>query len=138
MNKNEPQTFETTEYSDPEFGVNEAHQAILQIFKDIARDQPAHAVWAKMSGDQLTINYHTYEMHLPVRMADIKSTAKTVIDESVKYLKKEFRARTDKALKLTLSGGDITEQTDRNYTVQKVSLNERYYYNAWRVFTVDI
>jgi hypothetical protein len=61
-----------------------------------------------------------------------------VIDESVKYLKKEFRARTGKALKLTLSGGDITEQTDRNYTVQKVSLNERYYYNAWRVFTVDI
>lgn len=137
MNKNEPQTFEVTEYSDPEFGIVEAHQVIMQIFKDLARDMPAQAVWAKMSGDQLTINYHTYEMHVPVKMAQISEEGRTIIKEAEKHLKKEFRSRTGVALKLKMEPS-LEEQVKRNYTVQKVSLNERYYYNAWRTFTVTI
>lgn len=129
--KQEPQSFEVAGYSDVEFGVNEAHKAITQIFRDLERDSPAHAVWPSMTGDQLQIHYHTYVMNLPVHMKRIEGEADEIFKSTVAHLKKEFRARTGKALKLA-------EQKDlANRAVEKVSLNERYYYKAWRVYKVS-
>jgi hypothetical protein len=49
----------------------------------------------------------------------------------VKHLKKEYKARTKKTL-------NLKENKERaNYTVQKVSLNERYYYVSWRCYELD-
>jgi hypothetical protein len=79
----------------------------------------------------VTLYYHCYEMHLPVRMREVEAQAKTILDEMVKHLKKEYKARTKKTL-------NLKENKERaNYTVQKVSLNERYYYVSWRCYELD-
>lgn len=128
MSKQEAQSFEVAPYSDVEFGIAEAQKVIAQIFRDIVRDAPAHAVWADLTGDTLKIHYHTYVMHLPSRRKLIAEEANDVFKQTVAYLKKEFKARTGKALKLS-------EQKElANDAVEKVSLNERYYYKAWRFY----
>lgn len=131
MAKKEPQSFEVAGYSDVEFGVAEAQKVIVQIFRDIERDCPAHAVWADVVGDQLKIHYHTYTMFLPARIKEIEGEADEVFKQTVSYLKKEFRARTGKALKLK-------EQKELgNRAIERVSLNERYYYRAWRFYEMN-
>jgi RIO-like serine/threonine protein kinase len=130
MSKQEPQTFEVAGYSDVEFGVAEAYKVIKQIFADLGRDAPAHAVWADMTGDLLKIHYHTYVINLPVHYKKVEEEANEILKRTVTHLKKEFKSRTGKALK-------ITEQKDlANHAVEKVSLNERYYYKAWCVYSL--
>ncbi len=128
MPKVEPQTFEVAPYSDVGFGVKEAHQVIAQIFRDIVRDCPAHAVWGDMTGDKLKVHYMVYAMHLPVRMKQIEEEADQVFKSTVSHLKKEFKARTGKTLALK-EDKDLAD-----HSVQKVSLNVRYMYTAWRFY----
>ena len=67
-------------------------------------------------------------MNLPVKMKEIEATAREVLNETFKNLKKQFKEKTGDTLK-------AKEQKDMaNYSVQKVSLNERYYYVAWRFY----
>lgn len=131
MNKQEAQGFEVAGYSETEFGITEAHKAIVQIFRDLQRDAPAHAVWGDVVGEKLKIHYNNYVMFLPTRMRQIEEEAETVFTETVKYLKKEFKERTGKALKLK----EVKEMADRS--VEKVSLNERYMYKAWKFYDLD-
>jgi hypothetical protein len=131
MAKNEPQTFETTEYSPAVLDMNTAYKTIRQIFSEYARGPAKHAVWVDMSGDKLKLHYHSYEMFLPSRMKQVESESKGILDAAASELKKEFKARTGKSLKLS-------EQADLgNYTVEKVSLNERYYYKCWRFYDIS-
>ena len=130
MNK-EIQSFEVAEYSDTEMGIQEAHKVIIQIFKDIGRDVPNCAVWADISGDLLKIHFHTYVVNLPVHMKRIEEEANEALKQAVAHLKKEFKSRTGQALKIS------EEKELANRTVEKVSLNERYYYRAWRVFQIS-
>jgi len=131
MAKHEPQTFETTEYSPAVLDMNTAFKTIKQIFSEYARGPAKHAVWADMSGDKLKIHYHSYEMLLPQRMQRVEEESRAILDAAAKELKKEFKTRTGKALHLK-------EQADLgNYTVEKVSLNERYYYRCWRFYDVS-
>lgn len=130
MSKQEPQTFEVAAYSDVDFGIAEANKVIKQIFADIARDAPAHAVWATMSGPQLKIIYHTYVVNLPQHRKVIEEQSNEIFKSTISHLKKEFKSRTGKALKLT------EEKEMANSAVEKVSLNERYYFRAWRFFTL--
>ena len=131
MKKKEPQSFEVAGYSDVEFGITEAQRAIVQIFRDIGRDCPAHAVWGDVIGDQLKIHYMTYTMHLPRRIKEIEAETDEILKQTVIYLKKEFRERTGKALKLK-------EQKELgNHAIERVSLNERYIYRAWRFYEMS-
>lgn len=135
MPKVEPQSFEVAPYSDVEFGMKEAQQVVAQvigqIFADLKRDAPAHAVWGDMTGNQLKIHYHVYTMHLPVRMKQIEEEANEVFKQTVSFLKKEFKSRTGKTLKLS-------EQKElANRAIEKVSLNERYAYKAWRFYELS-
>ncbi len=127
MNR-EPQSYEVAPYSDPDFGVNEAFKAIKQIMGDLERDAPAHAVRADMTGDKLKIHYMTVAVNLPLHMKRVEDEADQVFRSTVSYLKKEFRARTGRTLKLK----EARELGD--HAVEKVSLNERYYYKAWRFY----
>ena len=131
MNKPDPQTFEVAPYSDVDFGINEAHKVIKQIFVDLVRDAPAHAVWADMTGDLMKLHYHTYVMHLPSRIKIIEDECDQIFKGTLAHLKKEFKARTGKTLKLA------EQKALANRAVEKVSLNERYYYKAWRCYTVS-
>ena len=131
MAKTEPKSYEVTEYSDPVLDAATAYKVIRQIFYEYARGPAKHAVWADMSGDQLKLHYHSYEMFLPSRMKQVQDEAKQILDAAASELKKEFKARTGQALKLK------ENKELSNYTVEKVSLNERYYYKAWRFYSVS-
>jgi len=131
MAKPVAQSYEVAEYSKPELDTAQAYGVIKQIFSEFCRDQSKYAVWADWTGNKVKIHYHSYEMFLPERMKDVHETAKTILDETVKMLKREFKARTGKALKL-VENKDLSD-----YTTEKVSLNQRYYYKAWRFYTVS-
>lgn len=129
--KTEPQSYEVTEYSDPVLDMNTAYKTIRQIFTEYARGPAKHAVWVDMSGDKLKLHYHSYEMFLPSRMKQVESESRDILDAAVRELKKEFKSRTGKSLTLKES------KELGNYTVEKVSLNERYYFKCWRFYDVS-
>ncbi len=123
------ESFEVTSYSTedakrPDYVFSE----ITEIIRDQVEKSPNMNVRVNFTGTLMRIAYHSYEMHLPVRMKEVESTAKSVLDESFKNLKKQFKERTGDTLKAT------EKKELANYTVQKVSLNERYYYVAWRFY----
>jgi len=131
MKKEQAQSFEVAPYSDTEFGITEAHKVLLQIFKDLERDSPAHAVWGDMVGDQLRIRHQTVVVNLPMKQNQVEEECDQVFKSTVSHLKKEFKDRTGKALKLA------EDKELRGHTAQKVSLNQRYYYTAWRSYAVS-
>ena len=131
MTRKEPQTFEVAEYSDVDFGIAEAHKVIRQIFSDLVRDCPAHAVWGDFTDGHLKIHYLTYTMYLPGRVQQVEEEANEIFKQTVTHLKKEFKSRTGKALKLS------EEKDLGNSTVEKVSLNSRYTYRAWKFYGVS-
>jgi len=128
---NENHSFDRTEYSSPEMNFADAYQVIRQIVVDMVHDVPNVGVWADMSGDQLKLHYHDYVMNLPVHLKDTVARADTAFKELKKHIQAEFKDRTGKALKLK------EHKELENYSVEKVSLNERYYYKAWRVYSVS-
>ena len=129
--KPEPQSYEIAEYSEPELDNNEAYRVIKQIFVDIQRGQAQNAVWADWTGDMLKIHYHSYEMFLPENIRQIEERADEIIKNTVKMIKKEFKDRTGKALKLV-------EQKDMvDSAREKVSLNQRFYFKAWRFYKIS-
>lgn len=124
-----PESFEQQEYGeDPQVVIFNKYSVICQIMEEMERTNPAQACRAKMLGGMLQVFYHVYEMNLPSKMRDVSERADKLLDEAVKHLKKEFKSRTGKVL-------DLSENKDlRNHTVQKTSLNERYYAVFTRVF----
>ena len=131
MIRKEPKGYEVAEYSDVDFGITEAHKVIYQIFQDIVRDCPTHAISGDITGDKLRIRYMTVCMFLPTRIKEVEAEAEGVFKEMISHLKKEFRSRTGKVLKLK-------EQKDLgNRAIEKISLNERYYAKFWKFFELD-
>ena len=127
MNK-EPQTFEVAGYSDVEFGVDEAFKVLKQIISDIVRDSPAHAVGLSMTGDLVRLHYVTTVVNLPMRRQNVEEECHEVFKQTEAMLKKEFKERTGKTLKLA------QQKELANSNAQKTSLNERYTYMAWRFY----
>lgn len=128
---NENHSFDKTEYSSPEMSFADAYQIIRQILVDMTHDVPTVGVWSDMTGNQLKLHYHDYVVNLPANLRATVDRSDTALRELVKHIKSEFKDRTGKALKLK-------EQKDlSNYTVEKVSLNDRYYYRTWRVYDVS-
>jgi hypothetical protein len=128
---NENKSFEVTEYSNPEMSYADAYQVIRQIMVDMVHDVPTVGVWIDMTGNQLKIHYHDYVVKLPQVMKQTVDRSETAISEVMKHIKAEFKRRTGKALKLK------EDKELYNYSVEKVSLNERYYFKCWRVFEVS-
>jgi len=129
--KPEAQSFEVAEYSEPALDNQEVYSVIKQVFVDMQRTQSQHAVWADWSGDMLKIHYHSFEAFMPEKMRDVEQRANEIITNTVKILKKEFKERTGKTLKLA----DQKEMADS--AREKVSLNQRYYYKAWRFYKIS-
>lgn len=123
------ESFEVTSYSTEDANPPDyVFSVISEIIRDQVETNPSTNVRVNFTGTLMRIAYHSYEMHLPVRMKEVESNAKAALDETFKNLKKKFKERTSDTLK-------AVEQKDlANYTVQKVSLNERYYYVAWRFY----
>ena len=133
------QGFEVQEYDPEDLPVAEKLSVIKQIMQDRRNDPstaslPSSAFQIAMQGDQLVTKYHCYEMCLaqPDRLREVERQADVALNELLRYLKKEFRSRTKKALTLK------ERKELRNHSVQKVSLNERFYYVSWRVYEMDL
>jgi uncharacterized protein with von Willebrand factor type A (vWA) domain len=132
MDKKEvAQGYDIAPYSDVPFGTGEAFKVLKQTVNDLTRDAPAHAIHLDMTGDKVKIHYLTYVYLLPVHMKQIEAECDAVFKSTVSYLKKEFKARTRKTLKLK----EVPELA--GHTAEKVSLNERYYYKAWRFYDLS-
>jgi hypothetical protein len=128
---NENHSFDVTQYSDPEMGYAEAARVIKQITVDMVHDKPSIGMWSTMVGNHLRLHYHEYVMNLPVHIKETAGRADDAFKALSKHIRNEFKIRTGKALKL------IERDEFDNYTVEKVSLNERYYYRTWRVYEVS-
>lgn len=122
-----PEGFEVTEYGKPH-EVYSMYSVVHQIMEDRGREAPNYGVKVAFTGNMLKVYYHCYEMCLPTRFTEIEGNANDSLNEAIKYIKKEYKKRTKKTL-------DLKEKKDlANYTVQKVSLNERYYTVFWRMY----
>lgn len=125
-----PESFEVTEYGT-------AHEdydtlsVIRQIIQDLTRDNPAASMSVSFTGDMIKLTYSSFEMLLPTRIKEVEARSVEVFRDVVKHLKKEFKSKT----KRTLTLKEKEELAD--YTVQKVSLNERYYYICWRHYELE-
>jgi hypothetical protein len=128
-----PESFEVQEYND----VKEPYQT-FQVIKQIVQDEkdgqrnPSLAWKVDFLGDVMKVQLTLFEMHLPQRMKEVQDAAHKLQKSYVSELKKEFKKRAKHDLKLK----EIKDKAD--YTVQKVSLNERYYYICWHLYELDV
>lgn len=128
-----PESFEVTEYND----VKEPYQTfqtikqIVQDKKDGARN-PSVAFKVDFLGDIMKVQLTLFEMHLPQRMKEVQDAAHKLERSYISELKKEFKKRAKRDLKLK----EVKGKAD--YSVQKVSLNERYYYICWCLYELDV
>lgn len=126
----QPESYEVTEYTSEvsDKDINEQFKVIKQIVQDKVREVPNMAFGASMSNGKLKLFFNDYEINLPSKLNAVRANAEEALKQLVKHIKKEFKVRTGKDVKLT-------EKKDfANYQVEKVSLNERYRYLAWKVF----
>lgn len=130
MKTPEPQSFEITEYGD-EDDPQRMFSGIAQIGSEMISEMPNCAVRFRQEGDHLKVVYQTYEMFVPRKLANIQEQSRVSIKEAISHLKREFKKRYKKNLKLKeIKGSD-------NYTTQKVSMNERYAFTSWCVYEMD-
>lgn len=125
------QSYEVAEYSKPALDNNEAYRVIKQIFVDIQRTQAQHAVSADWTGEMLKIKYMSYEMFMPEKMRDVEARADEIFKQTVKLIKKEFKERTGATLKL------VEQKEMGDSAREKVSLNQRFYFKAWRFYIIS-
>lgn len=127
-----PESFEVQEYNDVREPY-ETYKVLKQILEDHKKDHPvtSQAFRIQFVGDQMKVYYTTLESMLPHRMAEVEKDAAAAHKDFLKYIKKEFKSR----LKRTLECSEQKDQAD--YSVQKVSLNERYYFSSWRFYTIS-
>lgn len=122
------ESFEVTEYGDNPGLLDRKHSVISEIVRDQVSRVPSANIRVAFSGNMVKLSYHCFELHLPSRIQRVLSDEDVMLKDMVKILKKEFKIRTGEVLKLK-------EMKDMaNYSVQKVSLNERYMYVGWRWF----
>lgn len=127
MKKQRHDSFETTEYGSG-MNVYEKYSTIHQIVEENGHKNPEFGIKVALTGNVLKLYYHAIEQLAPTRMKEIEKRAHDALNEAVRYIKKEYKSRTKAPL-------DMKEMRDRaNSTIQKITLNERYYYVSWRFF----
>lgn len=122
-----PESFEVTEYG-TKYRPQDRFGLIYQIIEQMQRESPVYGCRASFSGNLLRITYNCYESMLPTRMRQVEDQAKQVLNSCISLLKKEYRRLSGKVLTLN------EQKNLANYTVQKVSLNERYIFSSWRFY----
>jgi len=102
---------------------------INQITEDMISDHAGYGFKVKFhNGNQMTVTYHCFEIDLPSRIKEVDAQAETYLKEYEKRLKADFKSRTRSALKLK------ERKAERCGSVEKVSLNNRYYYRSSRTY----
>lgn len=136
MSRDTVKSFERTEYSGDQLDFGQAYGVIRQILVDMEHDKPSTGMSVSMTGNVLRIHYLDYVQNLPVHIRTTTERSITAFREMRKHIIAEFKRRTGKTLDLREDPPEA-KQLEKNYTVEKVSLNERYYYRAWRTYEVS-
>ena len=120
--------FEQTSYGEGGTDLYNKFATIKQVAQQMVREHPNCGVVVTLQGSEVKLSWHTSEVNAPVKMKQIEEQARTALNEAVKYLKKEYKAKMKEPLSLK------EHKEKANYAIQKTSLNERYYYVAWRIY----
>ena len=109
---------------------NDRNSLIAQIVRERVKDVPTVGILVSFEGNTMKVRYHCYETYLADRkkVDALYKEAEKHIRDFVKELKSEYRKRSKAALTAT----EIKER--RDYSVQKVSLNDRYYFVSQQVY----
>lgn len=130
----EPESFEVTEYEGLD-GDNDdtafVTSVISQVVEEKVKEDPTIGCRLHFCDGGVRFTVHSYEMHLPRRVKEVEERAHKFLDEMLKYVKKEIKGRAGRSI-------DFKEDKDkRGHSVEKVSLNERYYYITWRFYEIS-
>ncbi len=105
--------------------------AIKQVVADMGRADPSNGFIPKFHGENLmTVVFHCFEMDLPNRIKEVASQAETRFNEFQKRLKADYKKFCGGALKLK----ELKDKRDEK--IEKVSLNSRYYFRAFRTYEI--
>lgn len=94
---------------------------------------PSYGFKVSFVGDKLVIKFHCYETSLDerIKLDNLLISAKDAISQYVKYLKKNVKENGGK----TLSLKELKDK--RNYGIEKVSLNNRWYLKYTQTYDLD-
>lgn len=109
--------------------------AIVQSHNDLKKDfgGAAAGIILKLNGNRAFLEYHSYDTSLDNRgrLEDLCKSAEKILGDYLKALKKAIKKSTKVGLKFK----ELKEL--KNYTVDKVSLNDRWYLRFWRVYEIS-
>lgn len=94
---------------------------------------PSYGCKLSFAGDKLVVKFHCYETSLDERQKvdQILSLGKDVCTKYISFIKKNIKEKGGK----TLSVKEIKDR--RDYGVEKVSLNNRWYFKYTQTYEVD-
>ena len=104
---------------------------INQINEELIAGSPSYGYRVRFESDHVTVTYHCFEMDLPLRIKIVDEQSEKLLRDWEKHIKKEFKARGGGSLKLK------EDKKLRNYSVEKVSLNNRYYFRSSRTYDLS-
>lgn len=127
-----PESFEIQEYGDQN-ETYETAQLLKQIVQDYRNENNvvSHGFKVDFTGNMMKVIMSFYEIGYPAKRQEISDKVNEYHKQIFSMLKKEFKKRAKRELA-------VTEQKDMaDYTVAKVSLNDRYMLTSWRCYTLD-
>ena len=134
-NKDGPESFEVQEYNEPDKRDPEKRFKIIKQIVQDNREQSvttSYAFKVDLVGNEMKVQLSMYEMFLsqPQRLKEVEDIAHRGMNEYLTMLKREFK----KKAKYALDPKELKDKAD--YSVQKVSLNQRFMYTSWRVYEI--
>lgn len=120
--------FDVATYGNDNVRMDEKYSTIKEIVDDQREYRPGVNVNVSFTGNMMRLIYHSYEHLLPTRMREVEENANMILDKTIKKIKKDYKEKLKKTLNLK------EKKELANYSVNKVSLNERYMYSCWRFY----
>ena len=104
---------------------------LAQVSEDLISNNPAYGFKVRFQGDdEVVVTYHSYEMDLQLRMKEVEGQADDLFKEWLKLVKKEYKAQGGGTLKMK------EDKSQHSTSIEKVGLNNRYYYRSSKTFSM--
>ena len=108
------------------------YSMVKQLTDDMIPQNAGYGIQVKFQGEKRAIvTYHTFEVDLHLKMKEVERQADELLKSYEKELKKQYKSRVGKSLKLK------EDKDERCTSVEKVSLNSRYYYRSSRSYDIS-
>lgn len=107
---------------------------IKQIAEEFISDNPSYNFKVRIQASDMYITYHSYEAYLHQRMQEVYQASEKLLGEFEKQLKKVYKERSGHTLKMKQD--KEYSKDDKHVTVEKVSMNNRYYFRNTRKYEI--